>query len=161
MKEMAQDKKSNYEWRIVILLALLVGIFMMNRLAIVYLFPFVIPEFKITYTQAGALTSILAITSAFAIWFFGGLSDRVGRKIILIPGTIFFSIMSWFSGLTYSFLQMFLARGLMGIGLGAILPASIATISSESTPTRRGFNFGLHQAFNILIALGIGPIVIT
>jgi len=133
----------------------------MNRLAIVYLFPFIIPEFRISYAQAGGLASILAITSAFAIWFFGGLSDRVGRKIILIPGTIFFSIMSWFSGLTCSFLQMFLARGLMGIGLGAILPASIATIAIESTPNRRGLNFGIQQALGPLVSVGIGAILVT
>ena len=158
---MAQDKKSNYEWGIVILLALLGGIFMMNRLAIVYLFPLIIPEFKISYAQAGALTSILGIVTAFAIWFFGGLSDRVGRKIILIPSTIFFSLMSWFSGITYSFLQMFLARGVMGIGLGGVLPTSIATVALESTPTRRGLNFGLQQALSPLVSIGIGAILVT
>ena len=156
-----RKERAYYELGIVILLALLWGIVMMNRLTIVYLFPLIIPEFEISYAQAGALASILAITSAFAIWFFGGLSDRLGRKIILIPATLFFSLMSWFSGLTYSFLQMFLSRGLMGIGQGAVLPASIATISSESTPTRRGFNFGLHQALAPLIALGIGAILVT
>lgn len=160
-EEMAQDKKSNYEWGIVILLALLGGIFMMNRLAIVYLFPLIIPEFKISYAQAGALTSILGIVTAFAIWFFGGLSDRVGRKIILIPATIFFSLMSWFSGITYSFLQMFLARGVMGIGLGGVLPTSIATVALESTPTRRGLNFGLQQALSPLVSIGIGAILVT
>lgn len=161
MEKVGNKGNAHYELGIVILLALLVGIVMMNRLAIVYLFPFIIPEFKISYAQAGGLASILAITSAFAIWFFGGLSDRVGRKIILIPGTIFFSIMSWFSGLTYSFLQMFLARGLMGIGLGAILPASIATIAIESTPNRRGLNFGMQQALGPLVSVGIGAILVT
>ena len=156
-----EREKAYYEWRIVILLALLGGIFMMNRLAIVYLFPFIIPEFKLSYAQAGGLASILAITTAFAIWFFGGLSDRFGRKIIIIPATIFFSLMSWFSGVTYSFLQMLMARALMGIGLGAVLPASIAVVSVESTPSRRGFNFGLQQALSPLVSIGIGAILVT
>jgi len=95
-----RKERAYYELGIVTLLALLWGLVMMNRLAIVYLFPFIVPEFKISYAHAGGLASILAITSAFGIWFFGGVSDRIGRKIILIPGTIFFSIMSWFSGLT-------------------------------------------------------------
>ena len=158
---MYKKGKAYYEWGIVILLALLWGIVMLNRLTIVFLFPSIIPEFKMSYTQAGALTSILAIAFAFSTWFFGGLSDRIGRKVVLIPATIFFSITSWISGITYSFLQMFLARGLMGIGQGAVLPPSIATISVESTPTRRGFNFGLHQALAPLIALGIGAILVT
>lgn len=158
---MDNKKKTHYETGIVILLALLLGIVILNRFAIVYLFPFIIAEFKISYTQAGALASILAVTFAFSTWFFGGLSDRVGRKIILIPAVIFFSLMSWFSGVAHSFVQMLLARGLMGIGQGAVMPASIATISAESTPSRRGFNFGLHQALTPIIAVGIGAILVT
>ena len=158
---MGNKEKSSYELGIVVLLALLWGIVIMNRLAIVYLFPFIIDEFKISYAQAGALTSILALTFAFSTWFSGGLSDRVGRKIVLIPATIFFSIMSWFSGLSHSFVQMVLVRGLMGIGQGSVLPASVATIAAESNPNRRGFNFGLHQALAPLIAVGLGAILVT
>jgi len=158
---MNQKERKYYEWGIVILLALLLGSVMMNRLAIVYLFPFIIPEFKMSYAQAGALTSILAIISAFATWFLGGLSDRMGRKIILLPATIFFSLMSWFSGLASSFLQIFFVRGLMGIGIGPIIPASVATIAVESTPSRRGFNFGLHSSLPGLIAWGLGALLIT
>lgn len=158
---MDKQKGKSYELGIVIFLALLFGIVLFNRLTIVYLFPFIINEFKISYAEAGALASILAITWAFSTWFFGGVSDRIGKKVILIPATILFSFMSWASGLTYSFFQMFLVRGLMGIGQGATLPASIATISMESTPSRRGFNFGLHQALTSLIPLGIGAILVT
>jgi len=53
-----KKEKSYYESGIVILLAVLFGIVILNRLAIVYLFPFIITEFKISYAQAGALTSI-------------------------------------------------------------------------------------------------------
>jgi MFS family permease len=158
---MGNKEKSSYELGIVVLLALLWGIVIMNRLAIVYLFPFIIDEFKISYAQAGALTSILALTFAFSTWFSGGLSDRLGRKIVLIPATLFFSVMSWFSGLAYGFVQMLLARGLMGIGQGPVLPASVATIAAESNPSRRGFNFGLQQALAPLIAVGIGAVLVT
>src|SRR4030043_2127324 len=49
----------------------------------------------------------------------------------------------------------------MGIGLGAVLPASIATIAIETTPTRRGLNFGLQQALSPLVSIGIGAILVT
>jgi predicted MFS family arabinose efflux permease len=158
---MEKPEKSHYEFGIVVLLALLWGILILNRFSIMYLFPFIIDEFKISYAQAGALTSILAITFAFSTWFSGGLSDRFGRKLILIPAAIFFSAMSWVSGLTHNFLQMFLARGFMGIGQGSVLPTSIVTILAESTPRRRGFNFGVQQALAPLIAIGLGPILVT
>lgn len=158
---MDKGKKSYYEFGIVILLALLWGILILNRFSIMYLFPFIIDEFKISYAQAGALTSVLAITFASSTWFSGRLSDRFGQKFILIPATIFFSAMSWASGLTHNFLQMFLARGFMGVGQGSVLPASIVTILAESTPSRRGFNFGVQQALAPLIATGLGPILVT
>jgi MFS family permease len=153
--------RAYYELGIVILLALLFGTVTLNRLAIVYLLPFIISELKINYAQAGALTSILSIGFAVSTWVFAGVSDRVGRKIVLIPATIFFSIMSWFSGITSGFLQMLFTRGLMGIGQGPLLPASVATIAAESTPTRRGFNFGLHAALTPLVAFGVGAIIVT
>ena len=153
--------KGYYEWGIVGLLAVLGGVFMLNRLAIVYLFPFIISEFKISYAQAGALASVLAVTAALGIFVFGALSDRIGRKIIIIPATILFSLMSWASGIAQNFLQMFLARALMGIGVGAVLPTSIATIAAESTPSRRGFNFGLHTSLAPLVSVGIGAILVT
>jgi MFS family permease len=49
----------------------------------------------------------------------------------------------------------------MGIGLGGVLPTSIATVALESTPTRRGLNFGLQQALSPLVSIGIGAILVT
>jgi MFS family permease len=152
--------KVSYENGIVVLFSLLAGTFILNRLAIVYLFPDIIREFNMSYAQAGALASVASLTLSFACWFFGGLSDRFGRKIIIISGAILFPIMSWVSGITQSFLQLFLARGLFGFG-GGIMPPSIATISAESSPTRRGFNLGLMMALCPLIGFGIGPLLIT
>lgn len=153
--------KSRYETTIVILLALLFGVLVLNRVAVVYLFPFIIDAFHITYAQAGAIASVLAITFALSTWLSGMLSDRYGKKIVLIPSSIFFSLMSWFSGAAGSFASLIFARGLMGVGQGSVLPASIATILIESRPERRGFNFGIQQALSPLIALGIGPILVT
>ena len=157
----ASRRSPHYEQWIVIFLALLFGTITLNRLAIVYLLPFIIDEFEISYAMAGALTSVLSVTFAFSTWIVAGLSDRVGRKVVMIPATFFFFLMSWCSGVAQSFVQMLLVRALMGVGQGPVLPASIATIGAESKPTRRGFNFGLHAALTPLVAFGIGPIIIT
>ncbi len=156
-----EKERPHYETAIVILLAVVLGIVFLNRLAIVFLFPFIIDEFKITYAQAGSLVSIIGLTFAFSTWFFGGLSDRFGKKVILIPATVVLSLMSWVSGIAQGFVQMLLARGVMGLGGGAVPPPSIAAILMESTPRRRGLNFGIHQALNALISFGVCAIVVT
>jgi hypothetical protein len=53
-------RAKGYEWKIVLAIALLWGFVGLDRLVIVYLFPILVPHFKLTNTQAGALTSVLA-----------------------------------------------------------------------------------------------------
>lgn len=158
---MGRSENAYYELSIVILLSLLWGVVILNRVAIAYLFPFIVDEYKIGYTQAAALGSVLSITFALSAWFCGGLSDRFGLRMVLIPGAMLFFVMAMLSGVANNFWQLFSVRGLMGITQGAILPASIAWIAKASTPSRRGLNFGLHVSLSPLIALGLGPILVT
>lgn len=60
------DNKSNYEWKMVFLLAILFGIVGLDRLVIVYLFPVLMPELHLSNTQAGAIASVLALTWAMS-----------------------------------------------------------------------------------------------
>jgi MFS family permease len=57
---------------------------------------------------------VLAITWAVSTFVFGALSDRVGRKPVLVPALFTFSILSWISGQVHSFPQLLLVRALMG-----------------------------------------------
>lgn len=156
-----QQRSKGYEWKIVTLLALLHGTLGLDRLVIVYLFPILIPEFGLNNTQAGTLTAVLALTWAVAAWFMGSLSDRVGRKKVLLPSAIFFSLMSWVTGVAKSYGGLLVVRGLMGIGEGGVFSTSAATIGEESTPKRRGLNLGIHQSFFPGIGIGLGAIIAT
>jgi predicted MFS family arabinose efflux permease len=158
---MASERSKSYEWKIVITLAILWGIVGLDRLVIVYLFPIIIPLFKLNNTQAGAITSILALTWAIAAWGLGNVSDRVGRKNILVVTTIFFSLMSWISGVVKTYASLFIVRGLMGIGEGGVFSSSVATITAESTPERKGLNTGIHLSFFPLLGIGLGAIITT
>lgn len=152
---------SAYEWKMVWLLALLFGIVGLDRLVIVYLFPILIPELGLSNTQAGAIASVLALTWALSTYVLGGVSDRHGRKKVLIYSGIFFSLMTWMTGAVKSFTGMLIVRGLLGVGEGGVFSASVATLAEISTPKRRGLNMGIHQAFFPLLGIGLGPIIAT
>lgn len=158
---MSEQRPKGYEWKIVLVLSLIWGMVALDRLAVVYLFPVIIPEFKLSNAQAGAITSILAITWALSSWGMGYASDRVGRRKILLPSAIFFSLMSWFTGLTKNFAGLLGVRGLLGLGEGAVFSAAVATIAEESTPTKRGLNIGLFQGSFALIGIGFGAMIAT
>lgn len=159
MSEMSRPK--GYEWKIVLVLALVWGAVCLDRLAVPFLFPVIVPEFHLNNAQAGAVTAILAVTWGVASWLMGNLSDRIGRKKVLLPSIIFFSVMSWFTGLTRSFAGMMAVRGLLGFGEGAVFSVSVATLSEESTPARRGLNIGTFQCGYPLIGVGVGAMICT
>ena len=89
----------------------------------------------------------------------GSLSDKFGRKAVLVPALIGFSILSGFSGMVGTFGMMFLMRAVMGISEGAFCPTSFATTAEASKPVRRGFNLGLQQSTFALFGLGFAPII--
>lgn len=158
---MNEENRRGYEWRIVILLAILWGFAAMDRMSITYLFPQIVPELKLSNTQAGMLTSAVALTYAIAVWFFGSISDRIGRKKVIVPAAIFFSVASWLTGVMRSFFSMAIIRGLMGIGDGGIFSPSMAAIAEESAPQRRGLNLGVFICTFPLIGQGLGAIIST
>lgn len=158
---MKPEKDTRYEWSIVVLLAVLFGVVGLDRLVIVYLFPVLMPELGLNNTQAGAIASVLALTWAISTWVLGSLSDRFGRKKILIGSAVFFSLMTSFTGVAKSFYSMLAVRGLLGIGEGGVFSTSVAKIDEISTPRKRGLNLGIHQSFFPLLGIGLGPIIAT
>lgn len=152
---------ARYEWKMVLLLAVLFGVVGLDRLVIVYLFPVLMPQLNLNNTQAGAIASILALTWAISTWILGSLSDRFGRKKILLGSAVFFSLMTSFTGIAKTFHGMLFVRGALGVGEGGVFSASVATIDDISTPRKRGLNLGIHQAFFPLLGIGLGPIIAT
>ena len=61
------------------------GTVFLDRMSGLYLAPFIAREFQLTEGQIGLLASVLAITWAISTLLFGAVSDRVGRRVVLIP----------------------------------------------------------------------------
>ena len=138
------------------------GFVFMERLSIVYLFPFIAPDLKLNNAEIGLIVSILAICWAISGWIFGTISDLVGsRKKVLLPITLIFSLFSFLTGFARSFGSMLLLRGLMGISEGPVLPIAQACVIADSTEKRRGFNLGFVQSSLGLIGATLTPIIVT
>jgi len=92
------ENSKRYEQTLVAILFFTWGTVFLDRTSQHYLAPFFAPEFHLNHEQIGLLGSVVAITWAISTLFFGALSDRIGRKPILVPAVFIFSILSWFSG---------------------------------------------------------------
>src|SRR6202045_3293914 len=150
-----------YENTLLAILFFTWGTVFLDRMSLLYLAPYFAPEFQLTHAQVGTLASVLAITWAASTFFFGALSDRVGRKPVLTPAVFIFSILSWMTGLARSFHQLLLIRALMGIAEGPTWSIMTALIEESSHPSRRGRNIGLVVSAAALVGLAAAPVLST
>jgi predicted MFS family arabinose efflux permease len=157
----AQKWDTSYEWKAVTLLGIGFGLVGLDRWIIAPLFPFIMQDLHLTYQDLGNLVGILGISWGVFAAFIGGLSDRVGRRKVLIPAVIAFSVLSGLSGLATGLLSLILIRATMGITEGSFCPTSFAATNEASKPSRRGINQGLQQCSFALFGLGFGPILAT
>ena len=158
---------TSYEWKTVALLTLGFGLVGLDRWVIADLAGLptssMVPDLGLGPTTApqaiGNMISALGIAWGVSSLFMGNLSDLFGRKRVLVPALILFSLLSGFSGIAGSVGMMILFRICMGVFEGAFCPTSFATVAEASLPRRRGFNLGLQQSAFALFGLGFGPII--
>lgn len=150
-----------YETRLVTLVFLTWGTVFLDRMSVVYLAPFLAPELHLSHAQVGLLVSALALAWAFSSLIFGAVSDRFGRRPVLIPAVFLFSLLSWLSGIARSFAQLLLVRTLMGVAEGPTWSTITATIEESSAPARRGRNVGIVVSAAALVGLAIAPVLTT
>ena len=150
-----------YETLLVTVLFFSWGTVFLDRMSQLYLAPYIAPDFHLSHEQIGLLASVLAITWAISTLLFGALSDRFGRRPILIPAVFAFSLLSWVSGLARSFHELLLIRALMGIAEGPTWSIMTALIEESSPPSRRGRNVGMVVSAAALVGLAVAPVLST
>jgi MFS family permease len=151
----------NYEAKAVILLGLGFGLLSLDRWSLATLFPYISKDLHLNYQDLGNLSGVLAIAWGFTAIIMGRAADRFGRRKVLLPAVVGFSLMAGFAGLATGFMSLYLMRLLMGVFEGAYTPVSIAATTEASKPERRGLNIGIQLGCFALIGLGFGPIIAT
>jgi len=140
-------------------MALGFGVVGLDRFIINPLFPVMQKDLGLSYQDLGLISAIMALTWGLSALFTGQLSDRIGRKKVIVPAVLIFSILVGITGLGTGIGSLILIRGLMGVPEGAYVPASIVVTIESSKPSRIGLNIGIQQMAHPLIGLGLGPIL--
>jgi DHA1 family multidrug resistance protein-like MFS transporter len=121
---------------------------------IIPILPFYIESMGAGGTELGLLVASYAVMRLIFGPIWGSLSDRLGRKPILLIGILGYAVtMVWF-GLATQLWMLFAARILAGILSSATAPTTMAFIGDSTPEKERGGGMGLLGA-----AGGIGTIV--
>lgn len=150
-----------YEKTVVAILFFTWGTVFLDRMSQLYLAPYFAPEFHLSDSQVGFLASVVASSWAISSLVFGAISDRFGRRAVLIPGVLIFSLLSWLSGVARSFEELLVIRALMGVAEGPCWTVINAINEETSDPKHRGRNVGIVVSAAALIGLFVAPILTT
>jgi MFS family permease len=137
----------------------LVGATFIDRLGGAVLFPFfalyVTSKFGVGMTEAGLFFTVLAISRLAGGGLGGALTDRFGRRTILVIGLVGSGLASLGIGLVTSFALLFVFDLLAGLFGGVGRPAQEAMVADLLPEDKRAEGFSvLRVANNAAIALG-------
>jgi predicted MFS family arabinose efflux permease len=152
---------TGYEWKISLVLSLTFGLVGLDRFILPVLFPAFMGELGLDYGDLGNLVGILAVFWGLSAFAMGFVSDRVGRRKVLIPAVIVFSLMSALSGMAAGLVSLLVIRAVMGLAEGPVASTGVAVAVEASHPRRRGMNNGIFQCMISLMGNAIGPIIAT
>ncbi|AOI90516.1 MULTISPECIES: MFS transporter [Burkholderia cepacia complex] len=105
------------------------------------------PGWGLTAAGAGMIGSWTLAGLMLGLFGAGSLSDRIGRRKLIMAGVFWFSVGSLLCALAHSPTQLGIARFLTGIGLGSVVPSSVA-LTVEYAPRNR------RQLYNALALTG-------
>jgi EmrB/QacA subfamily drug resistance transporter len=145
----------------VILAALILAAFVINldTTLVNVALPTLVRELHATTTQLQWVVDAYNLVFAALLLTFGSLSDRLGRKGMLLAGLAVFGTASIVGAFTSTPAELIAARAVMGLGAAMTFPATLSLISNVFTGrTERARAIGLWGA-SAGVAIALGPIV--
>lgn len=144
-----------------ILLSFAFGTVMLDRMIQLFLAPDLAQAFHLSGGQIGLLAGVVSVCWAVSTAVFGFVSDRVGRKRVLIPAIVAFSLASFLSGLARDFNELLMIRALLGLCEGPCWSVIMALMADHSSNDHRGRNLGVVNCAGSLVGSAIAPIFAT
>jgi len=121
---------------------------------VIPIMPFYVKSFGASGGALGALMAVYGVLQFIFAPLWGSLSDRIGRKPVLIIGVLGNAIAQLLFGFSTELWMLFAARSLAGMLSVATLPTAMAYIGDSTSSEKRSSGMGLVGA-----AMGIGMVL--
>lgn len=104
-------------------------------------------DWELTKYELSWLTSSGLLGMIVGAALSGAISDRIGRRAVILYTLLIYSIGSLLCGLSTEYWMLFLFRFITGFGLGGELPAASTLVSELSPLKSRGRNVVILESF--------------
>jgi DHA1 family multidrug resistance protein-like MFS transporter len=143
--------------RNLVLLFVMLVVVMLGFGIIIPIIPFYVEKFGGGGLEMGLLMAVFSFMQFIFSPIWGSLSDRIGRKPVLIIGALGNALSMGWMGFADNYWILFAARMLAGILSSATLPTAMAYITDSTDEKSRGGGMGIvGAAFGVGMVLGPG-----
>lgn len=124
---------------------------------VIPVFPFYIEALGGSGSAMGLLIALAALTELLFSPIWGAMSDRLGRKRVLLIGVLGYGLSMLWMGLAHTLGMLIAARALSGMLTAATMPTAMAYVSDATSDKDRGGGIGaLSSAAGLGVILGPG-----
>jgi MFS family permease len=108
------------------------------------LFPWLMRDFALSYTEAGLLMTVFFVVSGVGQALAGFVVDRIGARPVLYFGIGLLAISGLLLGLSDSYVMLVATAGVAGLGNSIFHPADFTLLNHRVAPPRLGHAFSVH-----------------
>src|SRR5437016_7771328 len=120
------------------------------------LLPLIASDLAITPGHAGIIVTTYSLAAAAFALFVGPVSDRVGRKKVLVSGLAIFSLASFFTYHVSTFSALVILRALTGLAAGTLSTSALSFAGDYYPYEERGRAMGiLSMGYFVAFVVGV------
>ena len=141
----------------ILILSFTLVVVMLGFGMVIPIFPFYVEKLGASGTHLGLLTAVAALTELIFGPLWGSVSDRTGRKPILLIGILGYALSLLLFGLSTQVWMLFASRALSGVLSAATSVTALAYVGDCTAERDRGGGLGvLGAAMNLGVIIGPG-----
>ena len=114
------------------------------HLVIPLLFPWLMPAFDMSFTEAGALMTVFFVISGVGQAAAGLVVDRVGSRPVLFGGVVLLALSGVLLGVAQNYAMLMAAAAVAGAGNSVFHPADFTILNRRVSKPRLGHAFSVH-----------------
>lgn len=107
-------------------------------------FPWLMPQFDLSYTQVGALMTVFFVISGIGQALAGFAVDRFGPRRVLLFGVSSLALAGYTLGAAGSYWMLALSAAFAGLGNSVFHPVDFTILNRKVSPQRLGHAFSVH-----------------
>lgn len=140
--------------RLLLILAIIAFFVGLDSMLVSPLIPKILETTKSPVEKGGYLISAYALFYGLTAPLFGPISDRAGRRLMILMGMFLFSIGTFLTGISNDFETILIFRAVTGIAGAMVMPSIFALVGDQFPDRARG------KAMGIVMGAMIGSTVI-